>query len=159
MSTTELPQKHVVSREVGDELALREFLRDRDVPCPLCGYDLRGLTIPRCPECGQPLKLGVGLAEPVLKTWIVMIVPLLAWGGVGFLFWTIMLRVGEWPRTRDGFQRVLIVLLAVSPVFAVVGLTTRKKFLRMPIESQWSIAMTTAVAGVLGVIYVLAQIR
>jgi hypothetical protein len=23
-----------------------------DVPCPKCGYNLRGLTVPRCPECG-----------------------------------------------------------------------------------------------------------
>jgi DNA-directed RNA polymerase subunit RPC12/RpoP len=23
-----------------------------DVACPLCGYDLRALTEPRCPECG-----------------------------------------------------------------------------------------------------------
>src|SRR4051794_13009935 len=22
------------------------------LPCPLCDYDLRGLTEPRCPECG-----------------------------------------------------------------------------------------------------------
>ncbi len=25
---------------------------DRPVPCPLCGYELRGLPEPRCPECG-----------------------------------------------------------------------------------------------------------
>lgn len=25
---------------------------NEDVPCPQCGYNLRGLTIPRCPECG-----------------------------------------------------------------------------------------------------------
>jgi len=24
----------------------------QDVPCPQCEYNLRGLTIPRCPECG-----------------------------------------------------------------------------------------------------------
>ena len=24
----------------------------QDIPCPLCGYNLRGLTEPRCPECG-----------------------------------------------------------------------------------------------------------
>lgn len=24
----------------------------QDVPCPECGYNLRGLTVPRCPECG-----------------------------------------------------------------------------------------------------------
>ena len=25
---------------------------DEDLPCPKCGYNLRGLTVPRCPECG-----------------------------------------------------------------------------------------------------------
>jgi hypothetical protein len=25
---------------------------DRDLPCPRCRYNLRGLTTPRCPECG-----------------------------------------------------------------------------------------------------------
>jgi hypothetical protein len=23
-----------------------------DLPCPRCQYNLRGLTVPRCPECG-----------------------------------------------------------------------------------------------------------
>jgi hypothetical protein len=27
-----------------------------DVTCPLCGYNLRGLTEPRCPECGHAFK-------------------------------------------------------------------------------------------------------
>ncbi len=26
---------------------------DRELPCPLCGYDLRGLPPGRCPECGH----------------------------------------------------------------------------------------------------------
>lgn len=26
---------------------------DEDIPCPGCGYNLRGLTVPRCPECGN----------------------------------------------------------------------------------------------------------
>src|SRR5687768_5272320 len=25
-----------------------------DVPCEQCGYNLRGLTADRCPECGRP---------------------------------------------------------------------------------------------------------
>lgn len=28
-----------------------------DVRCPLCDYDLRGLTEPRCPECGYRFDL------------------------------------------------------------------------------------------------------
>jgi hypothetical protein len=29
---------------------------DRDVPCPRCGYNLRGLRTPRCPECGTVFR-------------------------------------------------------------------------------------------------------
>ena len=46
--------------------ALREFLATRDAACPCCGYNLRGLTGTRCPECNQELVLCVGLAEPRL---------------------------------------------------------------------------------------------
>ena len=35
--------------------ALREALQRKGVPiCLKCGYDLRGQTEPRCPECGTP---------------------------------------------------------------------------------------------------------
>jgi hypothetical protein len=36
-----------------------EFLRDRDVACPTCLYNLRGVEGDRCPECGSPLRLEV----------------------------------------------------------------------------------------------------
>ncbi len=36
---------------------LRGFLADRDVLCPVCEYNLRGLTDMRCPECGTSIDL------------------------------------------------------------------------------------------------------
>lgn len=33
---------------------LLEYLAERDVPCPGCGYNLRNLTGALCPECGKP---------------------------------------------------------------------------------------------------------
>ncbi len=41
------------------ELLLR-FVAHRDHACPKCGYNLRNLTQPVCPECGEELKLTVG---------------------------------------------------------------------------------------------------
>ena len=38
-----------------DAVAAR--LRRRRGRCPRCGYSLRGLTEPRCPECGRPVTL------------------------------------------------------------------------------------------------------
>jgi hypothetical protein len=38
---------------------LRDVLQERDTPiCLHCGYDLRGQTEPRCPECGKPFDAG-----------------------------------------------------------------------------------------------------
>lgn len=34
------------------------YLHGRDVPCPECGYNLRGLQGTECPECGQPVTIG-----------------------------------------------------------------------------------------------------
>lgn len=41
---------------------LRTFLAGRDVPCPVCGYNLRDLEQERCPECGTHVDLGVIVA-------------------------------------------------------------------------------------------------
>lgn len=35
--------------------SLSEFLRDHDVPCPTCAYNLRGGASTTCPECGSPI--------------------------------------------------------------------------------------------------------
>jgi hypothetical protein len=34
------------------QTATSELPVDQDIPCPLCGYNLRGLPEARCPECG-----------------------------------------------------------------------------------------------------------
>lgn len=39
---------------------LLAFVRDRDAVCPHCGYNVRNLTKPICPECEEPLVLKVG---------------------------------------------------------------------------------------------------
>jgi predicted RNA-binding Zn-ribbon protein involved in translation (DUF1610 family) len=43
---------------------LHLYLKDRDVPCPSCGYNLRDLATVNCPECGEHLVLRVNVAEP-----------------------------------------------------------------------------------------------
>jgi hypothetical protein len=48
------------------------FLARRDVLCPACGYNLRGVTQEACPECAMPLTMedlrGKGA---VMKHWVV----------------------------------------------------------------------------------------
>jgi hypothetical protein len=61
---------------------LREYLLDRDVPCPGCGYNLRALGISTCPECGQEIELRVGLVHPKMAGFIAGLIGLSA--GAGF---------------------------------------------------------------------------
>ncbi len=94
---------------------LREFLSQRDAPCPGCGYNLRGLREPRCPECNQHLRVSVALVEPSLGLWLVAVLGLGA-VGAGALFMllgVVILSVGEksWPR---GDELVLIVLIPAA---------------------------------------------
>ncbi|GIK19747.1 MAG: hypothetical protein DYG93_09035 [Leptolyngbya sp. PLA2] len=80
---------------------LREFLAERDEPCPSCGYNLRGLAGRACPECGLGLTLRVGLAEPATGTLIATIVGLALGVGWSFSFLALMVGIslweGSWP--------------------------------------------------------------
>ncbi len=54
---------------------LLEFLQARDFACPACGYNLRDLTAPTCPECRKELTLAVGFNRPQVLWFVVMIAP------------------------------------------------------------------------------------
>jgi len=58
----------------GAEAHLAAFLAERDAPCPGCGYNLRGLTTGRCPECDRELTLEIRLVEPRLGPWVAAVV-------------------------------------------------------------------------------------
>ena len=54
---------------------LSMFLRGRDVPCPLCGYNLRDLTQQQCPECRHELLLTVGVTKPRFLWFLLAMTP------------------------------------------------------------------------------------
>lgn len=69
-----------------EQKLLREFLADRDTPCPRCAYNVRALTGSSCPECGSDLELRVGLVEPRLAAYIALLVACcLGFGGSALL--------------------------------------------------------------------------
>lgn len=61
------------------------FLAARDVACPSCGYNLRGLREARCPECGEAIALQVGLVEPRQAAGITGLIGLAAGAGMNGL--------------------------------------------------------------------------
>src|SRR6185369_10322700 len=88
-----------------DETALLDFLRDRDVACPLCHYNLRALTSPRCPECGRELRLTIGLVEPRQGAWLTGQIALTAPAGIGLMI-IIVSAFSGWPEgnSRQGLM-------------------------------------------------------
>ena len=61
---------------------LRAYLGGHDEPCPMCEYNLRGLTGTVCPECGEALRLRVSLSEPKMAAYLCGLIGLSV--GVGF---------------------------------------------------------------------------
>jgi len=41
------------------------YLKSRDIPCPGCGYLMRGLESARCPECGREIDAATLIAQAV----------------------------------------------------------------------------------------------
>ncbi len=54
---------------------LLECLRDHDAACPVCGYNVRSLTRPICPECRQELVLTVGVLRLRLRWLLAAVAP------------------------------------------------------------------------------------
>ena len=61
---------------------LLAYLGGHDEPCPMCEYNLRGLTGTVCPECGEALRLRVSLSEPKMAAYLCGLIGLSV--GVGF---------------------------------------------------------------------------
>lgn len=122
----------------------REHVADVDVDCPGCGYNLRGLTWPVCPECKQDLELRVGLMEPKLGAFIFGLVALA--GGVGFhamllgyLCWLVAIR------SRTGFPSeatvVVIVAIAMFTALMFLWISQRRRLRRLRIGPRWTLGV------------------
>jgi hypothetical protein len=99
----------------------------RDVHCPLCGYNLRGLIEPRCPECGYRFKWAALFDEYQWRhKWLFEHQP-----GVKSLFATLRRSIDmqpfwdavlPWHRPRFG-RMVLYWCLLAAPMLGAQALT------------------------------------
>lgn len=117
------------------------FVADRDEPCPVCAYSLRGLTEPRCPECGAPLTLHVGSPQLRVGPWALAIVSFaLALGFDGVV--SLMMIIGIALRPNPGWIAAGIVsLFVVLSGSMATGLLVvargRARWTRRPVARQW----------------------
>jgi hypothetical protein len=129
-----------------DATLLQDFLRERDVPCPRCGYNLRNLVGQRCPECGDELVLRVNLSEPKMGAFLTGLVGLAS--GAGFsgllaLYGLIMITIHD--RSMRGFFSSFMIVTAGGLLVLGLGLAiwirSRSYIRRQPSSRQWWLAV------------------
>jgi hypothetical protein len=121
-----------------DDQILIDWLRDRDVFCPLCNYNVRNLTSPRCPECGNKLRITIAIVDPYLKAWIALMVGVCAGAGIGILCLYAAFR-GGLEDAPAAIRATMIIEILMIPE-AVLVLFFRKKFQRLSRPAQWLLA-------------------
>ena len=127
-----------------DVAALLDFVAERDAPCPLCGYNLRGLTTPTCPECRQPLRLQVGMVRPRLGGLIASAAPGMFSGMATIAIVVVMvvafIRMGPPGGPVPPGIILLLGFGVASGLIALALLAWRWRFLRLPLLAQWMVA-------------------
>jgi hypothetical protein len=121
------------SRQVDDPELLLAVLQRHSLACPVCGYDVRRLERPQCPECGSRLNLHLGSPDLKLHHLVAAIVgPALGLGfnaNIGLMLAVQMLRGVS---VRPAVSWALVYSAATSLVLlAVIVLivTGRRRFL------------------------------
>ena len=143
------PETPFADETPSEESALVEYLRERDVACPLCGYNLRGLTAARCPECGRGLHLSVGLTEPRIGAWVTCLVGVTASAGLGLLATAAIVQNG-WDVMYGGdaslAQRAAFTHFLASMPAAAAVIVLRRRYRRLPQAAQWTMAALAVAA-------------
>ncbi len=106
---------------------LSMFLHRRDVPCPLCGYNLRDLTQQQCPECRHELRLTVGVTKPMFLWFLLAMTPCTFAGIAAGL--TLIPMIVQWLAGAGPPPAILVTLVLLGLVSAVGGLMLiRRRF-------------------------------
>lgn len=131
---------HPTSRT--QEALLLEFLREHDAECPSCGYNLRGLTRPVCPECRQDLVLAVGVKRLRLE-WLLVAVAPGFFSGIAAVF--VLVPIIGMVLNGGLYSLTLIAMDAFgwcSGAVAILLAVKRTRFLAMPRRRQRWVALS-----------------
>ena len=147
-----------------DEL-VKIFLTDRDEPCAACGYNLRGVQEPRCPECGAAIRLIVDSESRQLRSawnW--------AWWSLQFITLFAAIRLVYWLfnvwNSPGYFSGLVGKLSLVSPVLApilmyvVLAVSLKRSQLKLDDGLLFLIrgaALITVAANVVGAAVILLE--
>lgn len=142
---------HDAARTEQDRLI--EWLADHDAPCPVCAYNLRGLTTDLCPECAAPLRLTIWSPQLNPAPWAVALIACALGAGFdgvvatliggGLIFAPPSAAAGAFPYT----MLAVFSTAALATFGALIWVyTSRARWPRRMLAVQWSIAWTIFVA-------------
>ena len=121
---------------------LLAFVADRDAPCPRCGYNVRNLTKPICPECEEPLLLKVGGRTYPVRWLLAAVAPGIFTGIMAGVMAVIFLIVG--PPLFVPLGLILTgSFFLVSAAVAVAIIIRNRRFVRQPQPRQvmWAVLL------------------
>ena len=124
--------------------SLVQFLATHDAPCPKCGYTLRSVESPTCPECGLQLEVALLPNRQSATPWCALLVAVSLLSGVGFRRW-----VGEAFHGLPSlgapslgiawYWYVLQYAILASPLFLIAVLLGRHWLMRRRTSVQWGL--------------------
>jgi hypothetical protein len=122
---------------------LLEFLREHDADCPVCGYNVRALTRPICPECKQELTLTVGAAR-LHMGWLFAAIAPGFFSGIAAIF--VLIPIFGRLLFGDGVLMPVPIMMDVfgwcSGIFAIILAKKRIRFFSQTSQRQRRFALT-----------------
>jgi len=136
-----------------------EFLRERDAACPECGYNLRNLTSPVCPECRRELHLSIAPGHRSVTGLLITAVPGAFSGVAAVLLLIPVLLLGP-PRSPESLGVGLLIGFGLLSGVSVVVLGMRAdRFLCLNSSGQATVAIIVWSVHVLAFVVLLAWLN
>ena len=132
--------------------ALLHYLKDHDVPCPGCGYNLREAREPECPECGRTIRLLVVREGPSLVPWGLLLIGVALMGGRGLEAWVHLLHPDfSLELMQQHWTQVLrLAIHLAGPIATIMVLLARRPLTRqVSMPMQWIIGIGALLTGLL----------
>jgi len=121
---------------------LLDFVRERDAPCPRCGYNLRNLTGVVCPECEERLELRVGVQRFRIVWLLIGLAPGTfcgIFGGILAIVIPVLIIKEGLPASIPPGAYALALFFALSGFSTLVGSFWSRRFLRLSRAGQMGI--------------------
>ena len=109
---------------------LQAWLSGRDLPCPVCGYNLRSIEGANCPECGAKLDLRVVPRGLGIGLWLVAVISLTLPLGFSGLFAIFALPFILSAFGRGGMPLALFIFVAIPTVMGVGYVLLLRRLIR-----------------------------